>query len=200
MEYNSPAVATEQNMAPTAHQGVFIAENLTKTGTRSSYAEWGIFGVKGANNITSNALFLSLCAKNGSLTNRYATNINITAANQAGKAAGDQPSLYVSGQRTESPRFMLHAGQGIISVTDSFSGMEKTTNVSIPAVYTAENTARVCLFGAEAELRFDFVVSAYRNEGLRVNQLSLPLRRLPAFFSESAAAVFEFNNRQLIEL
>lgn len=195
---NAPNLASVDNMAARAHRGILVLENIIKTGARSSFAEWGVYpdtpGI-----VYSNSLFVSLCAKNDLPGNNdYRTNINGTRASAAGTRIGSQPSLYTTGTALNSPSFYLMVQNGIMTVTDSFSGQEKTHTITIPDIYSDGGGARVFIWGSETNALFDFVVNAYNNAGLGVNRLTLPMRQYPAPFRESLSAVFEFETKTFI--
>lgn len=186
-------------MKASAHRGVFIAENVIKAGRRSSYAEWGIIDEQEP--ITTNSLFLSLCAKNGRVDGSHQTNVNWTAERMVPAIAGEQPSLYQSGNQLSSPLFMLTLAQGVLRVTDSFSGTETMTEIQMnDNVAFSSRHCKVFIWCSEAAASWDFIVSAYANDWLDVNQLTLPMKTLPTGFAEAECAVFEFQSKTLIEI
>lgn len=193
----------EQDLTAGAHSGVYIAENLVKSGARESYACWGIRGaLEGSSAETfHNTLMLSMCAKNGIYSEGIACHVDWTRKSLSGTSIARQKSLYVSGQGLISPRFILHIHHGVLDVTDSFNGAEETTITTIPDdIAYAPIESRVALFSTIQSLKCDFVASSYRNESLGVRQLTLPMRSLPAGFSMSTLAVHEFQTQTLIEL
>lgn len=201
-----PLPLTPDSMSPEAHNGLFIAENLVKTGTRNSSATWGIQGTSETSPLTTNnatyhnTLILCLCGKLLSTVSAHAANICLTAAELDWINIANCPSLYTSGSKLVSPIFHMSLVEGRFSVTDSFSGQELTTDACIPRPLAFSLTpARVYIWGTHAHITYDFVVSAYRNPLLGVKQLTLPLRALPPAFG-GLKAVFEFQNQVLIEL
>lgn len=206
ISHETPHAATLASMAAVAHQGVYIEENVVKTGTRSSGASWGIVGVDerppsgGTLSLYHNSLHLTLTSKNSNLSTAHATNLCITRASREWTGIGNQPSLYTSGQELVSPRFILRVGGGQYSVTDSFSGNEKTTRGAIEDVAFGELGTNVIIIGTHGQITSDFVVSSYENAELGVKQLTLPMRALPVDFVESAMAFFEFQFQFLAEI
>lgn len=198
----TPNVATELNMSAAAHIGVFIAENVVKTGRRASYEVWGIFGDAENGQVKHNSLNLTMCARNWTQAGSYSTNVNHVSALYEGQGMGAQPPLYQSGMGVTSPRFMMTLADSVLHVTDSFSGQEKTTSVPLLYGIAASSQIRtsVMLWNTNPEISYDFVVASYTNEGLGLHQLTLPMRALPKGFNEGATAVFEYQYKRLIEL
>lgn len=202
-----PFAATELSLKADQHRGFYIAENIQKTGVRSSYTCWGITSALENSPITgyldyyTQTLCLSLCSKRASNETGHRTNVNFTSSRRLWTKIGAQPSLYTSGEALSSERFILDLYQGELRITDSFSGEERTTVVGIDGdVSVGSTTTSVCIWGTPSEITYDFVVSSYENPGLGAHQLTIPLRPLPAAFAESTMAVYEFQHNILIEL
>lgn len=198
----SPIPANDDNMAASAHSGVFIAENVTKTGKRSSIEIWGILSDTREDGwVYDSSFFLGLCAKHGTASTNYATNINWSPKREAGKYIALIPSLYTSGMALQSPRFILNLENSILRITDSFSGTEHTQSIALNDDLSHQhNAVKIVYWTTDAGAAFDFVVNAYRNDLLAVNQLTLPLRTLPHSFGQGELAAFEFQTGTLIEL
>lgn len=186
---------TAENMASAEHNGLFIAENLEKTGARVSSRAWGFWSLE----VTSaNTLLLSLTGKINNRLSEHATNICISR--NPPKDIGAQESLYTSGAELRSPEFILSLEQGVCHVTDSFSGEKATTSAIVDNICVRDLPVLLCFWGTTPQIEFDFVISAYRNSKLGANQLTQPMRTQPPGFENSDEAVFEFQHQQLIEL
>lgn len=198
MYLNATRRATAENMAASAHEGLFYAENVQKTGTRVSSNNWGLIAQSGDN---GDVLFLSMCAKQGINDDPvypYRTHLNITRANNTQKPA-DQPSLYISGNGLFSPKLIVSIKDASVSVTDSFSGEEKTTSVPLSDVRSAGDYPRYAWLGRNAGAVFQFVVSAYTNAGLGLHSRAQGMRTLPLGF-DAVEALHEYQSNTLLEL
>lgn len=196
----TPMPSSDEALKGTAHRGLFIAENVAKTGVRSSFVEWGIYPEK-ETEVMSCSLFLGLSAKNDLPgTTDYRSNVNITRASLGPHRVGYQASLLVSEAGLSSPLFVLRANAGVMTMTESYSGSEVTKTAIIPDVYSDGLGVTSVLYGSERTCLYDFVVTAYANDGLGVNRLSLPMRQLPAAFSDGLRAIFEFETKSFIEI
>lgn len=200
--FSAPNSGSTLNMDAQEHHGLYIAENLKKTGGRESTPAWGFRGSLSVYSTYTNTLMLSFCAKNGTANGAYRTHIDYTRPSRAGSLMVDQPSLYVSGDGHDSPRFVLQLSGGVFSITDSFSGGETTMIIPMEegGINSGQGAPHIVIFSSLSQMSCDFVASSYRNEGLGVHQLTLPLRSLPAAFADSSMAVYEFQSQTLIEL
>lgn len=198
MYMNATRRATAENMAASAHEGLFYAENVRKTGTRVSSNNWGLIAQSGDD---GDVLFLTMCSKQGIKDDPdypYRTHLNITRTDNT-ERPGDQPSLYISGNGLFSPKLIVSIKDASVSVTDSFSGEEKTTSVPLPDVRSAGDYPRYSWLGRNAGAVFQFVVSAYANTGLGLHSRAQGMRTMPLGF-EAVEALHEYQSNTLLEL
>lgn len=193
---SAPLRATAANMAAAAHEAYFLAEGVQKTGTRVSSNNWGLIAQSGDN---GEVLFLSICAKQGSQASSYATNLNITRADNT-DVPGLQASLYTSGLGLSSPKLEVSIKDSSVSVTDSFtSGRENTTTVLLPDVRSAGDYPRYAWLGRNTGVTYQFVVATYSNAGLGLHSRTQGMRTMPLGFN-GVEAVYENQSNTLLEL
>lgn len=193
---SAPRRATAENMAASAHVAYFLAEDVQKTGTRVSSNNWGLIAQSGDN---GDVLFLSICAKQASQASSYATNLNITRADNT-DGPGFQSSLYTSGSGLFSSKLEVSIQDTSVSVTDSFSaGTEEKTTVPLPDVRSAGDYPRYSWFGRNTGVTYHFVVATYSNAGLGIRSRTQGMRTMPLGFS-GVEAVYENQSNTLLEL
>lgn len=193
---SAPRRATAENMSKTAHEAFFLAENVQKTGRRVSSNNWGLIAQSGDD---GDVLFLGICSKQGVESTEYATNLNITRADND-KIPGFQDSLYTSGLGLFSPKLEVSIKNASVSVTDSFtSARERTTTVRLPDVRSAGDYPRYSWFGRNAGVTYHFVVATYTNAGLGMRSRTQGVRTMPLGF-DGVEAVYENQSNTLLEL
>lgn len=196
--------ASDENMSAGAHQGYYLAEKITKSGGRASTFNWGIRSMGPDTFVRQNALLFCLGARLGATVGAHATHVQASLKkNEPFPTTDDRNVLYQSSDGLYSDIFELAIGDAQMNVTDSFSGIRRRTIKNFGNLATAEDLpVQYSVFAAQdpAICAFDFVVSSYRNAGLGLNLLTIPLRTLPESHANNLSSVFEYQTKTLIEL
>lgn len=192
----APNAATQENMKKEAHRGLYVLENIVKTGRRHSQICWGIYNNDEVFSYRRNTFIVNVCACLGATINGTRTHVQASIFDDEIY----NNIVFYSGDGLTASRFFLDVHGGECFIESGFSGSEYKRPFA-DVIADAERETRVMLFRflPPSYATFDFVVSSYANEGLGVNVLSLPMRTTPAAFGGDIA-VFEFQHQQLYEL
>lgn len=183
-------------MKATAHLGYFSVEGIVKAGRREAGASWGVQVSSGTSDC--NTFVCSLCSRNGASAGDYHTHVQAT---MDGSVTYDNNILYESNDDLTAEFFTLKVKDGECSVDSGFSGVVRQNPLkNIFADSSRSINVYKFRFINTRYISYDFVVSSYRNDGLGVNILTLPLRSAPPAFAAGAVAVFEFQTQELTEL
>ncbi len=200
-EISAPLPASAENMAKEAHLGLYILENITKTGSRYSDVCWGIYNHDDGVAYRRNTFAANLCACLGSTIRGARTHVQSSVVESSRGIYDDSNIIFYSGDGLTASRFSLDVHGGSCFIESGFSGTELRRPLSDVLAHSGRETLVMLFrFPSRSFASFDFVISAYCNEGLGVNVLSLPMRTTPTAFGGEDIAVFEFQNKHLYEL
>lgn len=191
----APNAATQENMKAIVHLGYFAVENIVKAGPRVAGPSWGFWSGSAA----ANTFTCSLCSRQGASAGGLRTHVQ--ASMTGGGIISLSNILYESNDDLAAAFFTLKVQGGEYSVDSGFSeALIQNPLRDILADSSLDVNVYKFRFIDTRYISYDFVVSSYRNDGLGVNLLTLPLRSAPPSFTAGAVAVFEFQTQELTEL